>query len=71
MQHARLDDGQRPRVPHRFGEALESVAHDDADVLDTAVLDLGKHYENLAPSPPLPTHKPEDGAFPVDGHTNR
>ena len=45
VQHTGLHDRQRPGRFDRLGQALEPVAHDDADVLDATVLDLGEHLQ--------------------------
>jgi hypothetical protein len=76
VDDAGLHDGQRPDRADRVGQALEAVAYQDADVLDTAVLDFGEDLQPVrgalaavtGPQPqdvPLPGHGDPDGD--VDG----
>jgi hypothetical protein len=45
VDDAGLGDGLRPDRADGVGQALESVAHDHADVCDAAVLDLGQDVQ--------------------------
>ncbi len=72
VQHTSLHDRQRPGRLDRFRQAFQPVAHDDAHVVDTAVLDLGEDLQPVlgalaAGADP----QPENVAFAIDGHTDR
>ena len=58
-----------PRFPgrfiDRFGEAIESVTHHDADVACAAVLDLGEDPEPELRASPSADPDPEDVTGPV------
>jgi len=45
VQHAGLNDCQRPNRLDRLRKAFDAVAPDDAGVLDAMVLDLGQHLQ--------------------------
>jgi hypothetical protein len=60
-----------PRCVGRVREALEPIADHDADILDTAVLDLGEHPEpELRTLAAVTSLDAEDVAFLGHGDTN-
>jgi hypothetical protein len=72
VQHTGLGHRQRPRRPDRVRKALEPVAHDDADVVDAPVLDLGEHAEpELGALAAVPGPQPQDVPFTLDGDRDR
>jgi len=68
VQHTCLHDRGRPDGVDRVGQALQSIADDDAHVGDAAVLDLADHREPvLCAFPAVAGPQPEDLAFAVGG----
>src|SRR5664279_431937 len=71
MDHTRLNDRERPGGGHRVGQSFQAVADHDANVLHTAVLDLGEHREaKLRALGAVTCPQPKDVAFPVAGHSD-
>src|SRR5579859_4301326 len=68
VQDAGLDDRERPDVGHRFDQAAEAVADEDAHVLDATVADLAEHLVPvLGALTTVPDPEPEDLPHPLDG----
>jgi hypothetical protein len=72
MQHTRLDQRRRPCRRDRLRQAFETVAHDDANVLDATILDLGQHLQPVFGAlTTSPDPQPEDVAFTVNSDADR
>src|SRR5512135_3868496 len=65
MNNARLDDGERPYAAHCIGQPFQPVTDQEEHIGHPAVFrSVSTLSQNLAPSPPVPAHRPSTSLRP-------